>query len=411
MATNVSVPEGLAHIRMHFNLFYQQWVTNYKSISHEPSSVGITSVTKEEIGQTISYINTFLNSDEAILSYNPIQGLFFIKNNFWANHLQTITQNVVALITQPNYWSSVIDLLFNLINNLNLTFTFGPKLSIDKKISNKIQQKINSFDEINDKLTKFSDIAERNSVALGIQKSQADEELEKINELSLKIKTDLQKLETLEEGINQTGLAKSFSDKSKSLSISLYAWMFGFTVGIIVISLVVLIPTIFKTYSSVAKAPVSKVSVSITTSSPNSEISASPTASSPNDADISDIKNSIDTLISMLINLLVASPAIWFTWFSAKQFSINRKLKEEYDYKHATAKAFYGYNKEASVDEELKKLLLEGTIRNFNENPAKDLDSNHRISPVEEAIITALRKLDENTFNKLIDLFKDVVKK
>lgn len=53
----------------------------------------------------------------------------------------------------------------------------------------------------------------------------------------------------------------------------------------------------------------------------------------------------------------MASPMIWF---AAIRYSQTSKLQEEYEFKAAAAKAYYGYNQEASSNKELKNLLLEG---------------------------------------------------
>ena len=68
---------------------------------------------------------------------------------------------------------------------------------------------------------------------------------------------------------------------------------------------------------------------------------------------------------------------VWFTWFSAKQFSYTKQIADEYEYKYALAKAYMSYKDEAiSVVIEHKNnpylvALLDTVIKNIANSPVQ----------------------------------------
>lgn len=68
---------------------------------------------------------------------------------------------------------------------------------------------------------------------------------------------------------------------------------------------------------------------------------------------------------------------VWFTWFSAKNFSYTKQIADEYEYKYALAKAYMSYKDEAlSVVIEQKNnpylvALLDSVIKNIASSPVQ----------------------------------------
>lgn len=113
----------------------------------------------------------------------------------------------------------------------------------------------------------------------------------------------------------------------------------------------------------------------------------------------------------LLSRIAIVSPVIWFTWFAALQYSRAMKLAEDYAFKTAAAKSFYGYRKEVGADEDLLRLLQETSIKNFGSNPLRLLGDHDHGSPTQEIFEKMASKVDKETLVKFIDSFKEYVEK
>jgi len=90
--------------------------------------------------------------------------------------------------------------------------------------------------------------------------------------------------------------------------------------------------------------------------------------------------------------LALTAPLIWLGWFAVKQYGYTTRLREDYAYKEASAKSFEGYKREISQDPEMLKRLLETAIQNLGQNPIRiyDSDNNHG-SPIQELLEKATK--------------------
>lgn len=94
-------------------------------------------------------------------------------------------------------------------------------------------------------------------------------------------------------------------------------------------------------------------------------------------------------LSGLFRRVALAAPLVWLGWYAARQVGTLSRLKEDYDYKAATALAFEGYQKEVSSsgDHQLIAKLLGTAITNFGENPVRLYGSSEdAASPSEEVI-------------------------
>lgn len=155
------------------------------------------------------------------------------------------------------------------------------------------------------------------------------------------------------ENANKVGLARSFSEKRKELTWTWRGWAIAFLVGIaglLWIGLAELLPL---------------------------------------------LKAGTPDLVAIIVRFLVASPLVWFTWFSARQYGHVLRVSEDYAFKEAAAMAFAGYRNEMGADAEMLKLLQASAIRNFGANPAEMLLKRaDAASPLHDALEKALEKLE-----------------
>ena len=108
---------------------------------------------------------------------------------------------------------------------------------------------------------------------------------------------------------------------------------------------------------------------------------------------------------SVLARILLTGPAVWFTWFVARQYSHTMRLIEDYAFKEASALAFVGYKREMGEDEDMIKLLRETAIKNFGASPTRMLSVSEPSSPMHELIDKAFQK---GGLEKVIEVLKAI---
>lgn len=282
--------------------------------------------------------------------------------------------------------ASLADSYFNFLNALSLTFFASPKLSLESPFSKELQIKAV---QINDTLKKvelllvYCDSAKKEIEALKISIDEVNSQTGIIHD---SISRELESLELYKQGLNQKALAGAFTSQADKLNGSLDRWFFVFIISILIISSVSLFPYISKNLTKFKEENNQNLNSQFTKTSDNSK----------------------ELLFEMLMKITMSSPMIWLAWFSARQYSLTKKLQDEYKFKSAAATAYYGYSKEVSHNVELKNLLLEGAIKNFNENPSQSIENyNHKLSPMEEIILELIRKADPSTLETIFSKVKN----
>ncbi|HDR1190445.1 TPA: hypothetical protein QB271_001185 [Pasteurella multocida] len=89
--------------------------------------------------------------------------------------------------------------------------------------------------------------------------------------------------------------------------------------------------------------------------------------------------------VRFVSRLPLSLPLIWLIWTNTQRNNHLVRVQEEYAYKAAVATAFEGYQRKVDELEErdLKKLLLELSVRNMGDNPVRLFDKNVKNSPFE----------------------------
>ena len=109
--------------------------------------------------------------------------------------------------------------------------------------------------------------------------------------------------------------------------------------------------------------------------------------------------------MALLGRLPLLGPALWFSWFSVKQFSFNARLWEDYAFKYASAMAFEGYKREAAnISADMLKLLMEISIVNFSNNPLRVYDS----KTVHGSPLNELTDNSKGLLQQTLDIIKGV---
>jgi len=88
-----------------------------------------------------------------------------------------------------------------------------------------------------------------------------------------------------------------------------------------------------------------------------------------------------------LARSFIIIPSIWMAWFSAKQYAHSSKLKEDYEYKLAMAKAYEAYKEEAaSHSDEMMGMLLRNSLEKITENPVRLYAGQENNTPITELL-------------------------
>lgn len=153
------------------------------------------------------------------------------------------------------------------------------------------------------------------------------------------------------------GLAKSFSERSSGLSLSVWTW-------------VVLLAVALLGGGAVGTSRLERLLESLTSMQAGSGASGS-----------------LIVVVNAVLALMSFGGTVWFAWLSTRQISERFKLAEDYGFKAAVASAYEGFRKEAQrVDPELEKLLLKTAIARLDELPLRVLEEKNYGSPVHELV-------------------------
>ncbi|ROP73890.1 hypothetical protein EDF74_3325 [Stenotrophomonas rhizophila] len=171
------------------------------------------------------------------------------------------------------------------------------------------------------------------------------------------------------DSVKRHGLASAFSQRASELRVERYIWIALFVIalgGLAVVSIVFAASLESLTYEAIASG--------------------------------------------LFRRIALAAPLIWLGWYAAKQVGTISKLKEDYDYKAATALAFEGYQKEvmSSGNDGLVSKLLGTAISNFGDNPVRLYRSgpSEAASPSEELLSRILKEGGPDIAEKVRALFK-----
>ncbi|WP_394751815.1 hypothetical protein [Crenothrix sp.] len=200
---------------------------------------------------------------------------------------------------------------------------------------------------------------------LEIGKNQQQELLAKINLLS-------EDAQLVREGNLKAGLAASFGSRRTALERSQTYWVRAFFIGITLLILGALLTT-------------------------TDYLKLQPLIN----------ENGLVDAWGILARVLITGPAVWFTWFVARQYGNTMRLIEDYAFKEASALAFIGYRREMEGDEDMIKLLRETAIKNFGSPPTRMLAISEPSSPLHELVDKALH--NKGGLEKITELIKSLM--
>ena len=147
------------------------------------------------------------------------------------------------------------------------------------------------------------------------------------------------------------GLAAAFSERSKSLSTSMWIWVIGLIVALA-------LGSILGTGQLKGLADLMK---------------------EPN-------VGSMAIAVNLVLALLSVGSTVWFAWVATKQIGQRFRLAEDYGFKASVSRAYEGYRREAeSIDEEFVSRLFSSALSRLDEQPLRLVETATHGSPWHEA--------------------------
>ena len=182
----------------------------------------------------------------------------------------------------------------------------------------------------------------------------AKTEIEKLKaelkDASKEAKDILEECKSTYAAATSVGLAAAFSERSDSLSTSMWIWVGGLVVSL-------------ATGGFFGSVQLQKLL----------ELMAQ--------KDISNLSMSINFIMAILS---IGAP-VWFSWLATKQIGQRFKLSEDYAFKASVSRAYEGFRREAArVDTEMEAKLLSSALTRLDELPLRLVEAESHGSPWHE---------------------------
>lgn len=203
-------------------------------------------------------------------------------------------------------------------------------------------------------------------------------ELDKqLNRIADDAKAVLAHCETVYAAATSVGLAAAFSERSNTLSKSMWFWVVGLVAALAAGSY-------FGSAQLHSLAELFKV---------------------PN------VSTSVVALNLLLSALSVGAP-VWFAWLSTKQIGQRFRLAEDYAFKASISRAYEGFRREAArFDKDMEAKLLTSALTRLDELPLRLVETDSHGSPWHELASSSVMKQAMQTVPGFAEQVKDLASK
>jgi hypothetical protein len=300
----------------------------------------------------------------------------------------------IAALVQPNlYWESVQDpkamppMLAKRLSSLKKQLD---ELSIDKEellsqiqviqgaysAAESLPADLITLKEAREKISTLSDqsIKDADKIEKLKEKSVSNEE-----SINAKIEQANKLIDQCEEAYRVTttkGLAGAFEDRANRLSRSMWVWVFGLLVALVIGALI-------------GSERLQSLTLEMRAENANAGIIA----------------------LQAILSVLSLGAPLWFAWISTKQIGQRFKLSEDYAFKASVAKAYEGYRKEAAkIDPVFEARLFSTALTRVEEAPLRLIDQENHSSPWQELLSSPGFQKALDTIPEFRDKFIEVAK-
>lgn len=257
-----------------------------------------------------------------------------------AAKLKRLTQQLRGMESRLNGLDPRTAALNTMVERIEQAYNAADQLPTDLESLAEARQKIADF---------VTDATRQQGDILQIRKDAG--ELDKqLNKIADDAKAVLAHCETVYAAATSVGLAAAFSERSNTLSKSMWFWVGGLVAALAAGSY-------FGSAQLHLLAELFKI---------------------PN------VSTSVIALNLLLSVLSVAAP-VWFAWLSTKQIGQRFRLAEDYAFKASISRAYEGFRREAArVDKDMEAKLLTSALTRLDELPLRLVETDNHGSPWHE---------------------------
>lgn len=189
-------------------------------------------------------------------------------------------------------------------------------------------------------------------------RGKADGLDERLRQSTEDAKSVLERCETAYSAATSVGLAAAFTERSGSLSMSMWIWVVGLVGALVAGSYFG--SSQLHTLSELFKQP------NVTTSV---------------------------VILNLMLSLLSVGAPVWFGWLATKQIGQRFRLAEDYAFKASISRAYEGFRREAArVDKDMEARLLASALTRLDELPLRLVEADSHGSPWHELASSDLVK-------------------
>jgi len=189
-------------------------------------------------------------------------------------------------------------------------------------------------------------------------RGEADDLDERLRQSDEDAKSVLQRCETAYSAATSVGLAAAFTERSGSLSKSMWIWVLGLVLALV-------------SGSYFGSSQLHNLS----------ELFKQP-----------DVTTSV-VILNLMLSLLSVGAPVWFGWLATKQIGQRFRLAEDYAFKASISRAYEGFRREAArVDKEMEARLLASALTRLDELPLRLVEVDSHGSPWHELASSDLVK-------------------
>lgn len=304
--------------------------------------------------------------------------------------LQGLRKALMPVLTNDGHADALVKLkkLANQIRGMEARLNgLEPRTASLSTMVDRIEQAYNAADQLPTDLESLSEARQR--IADLVNDATQDQSdvsriREEANELDKQLhksaddaKAVLERCETAYSAATSVGLAAAFSERSKTLSRSIWFWVAGL-VGALVGGvyygsgqLLVL--------SELFKVPNASTSVII---------------------------------LNLLLSVLSVGAPVWFAWLATKQIGQRFRLSEDYAFKASISRAYEGFRREAArFDKDMEARLLTSALTRLDELPLRLVETDSHGSPWRELASSDLVKQAMKAVPGFAEQVKDLASK
>ncbi len=150
------------------------------------------------------------------------------------------------------------------------------------------------------------------------------------------------------------GLASAFTERSRNLGSSMWVWVFGLVVALVV-------------GANIGSNQLHELAKAITDSSAQAG------------------RQDGSVWVELILTMLSIGAPVWFAWVATKQIGQRFRLAEDYAYKASISKAYEGYRREAELlDPAFQNRLFSSALTRLDEIPLRLVETDTHGSPWHE---------------------------